>query len=329
MALQLQIVIGLALLFDFLNGVHGSSNIVATMVSSRAFRPPVALLIIASAEFIGPFLFGVAVAKTVGAQIVDTHVISYNILMASLISCVAWNALIWFLGLPGSPSHGLVGGLLGATLLGAGLSAVRMQGLFKVLIALFVTPLISFGFGYLACLLVLQMTSHASPRINDFFKRSQLLTAVFLALSQGSNDAQKAMGIIVLSLAVGRSFFAPFNVPLWVMVISAAGMALGTLLAGARLIRTLGRKFYKIRPVHSFTAQSSSLVLMIISSLLGLPVSTTQLVTSSIIGVGSAERLGQVRWRVANDILISWILTIPATTALAAGVYWLLLKIPL
>ena len=154
MPLQLIIVIVLALVFDFLNGVHGSSNIVATVVSSRAFRPRVALLVIGAAEFIGPFLFGVAVAKTVGAQIVDTKVITYNILMASLISCVAWNFLTWFLGLPSSPSHGLVGGLIGATLLGVGLSALRMQGLIKILIALFITPLISFGFGYIATKLI-------------------------------------------------------------------------------------------------------------------------------------------------------------------------------
>ncbi|MFZ1042431.1 MAG: inorganic phosphate transporter [Anaerolineales bacterium] len=249
MPLQLIIVITLALVFDFLNGVHGSSNIVATVVSSRAFRPRVALLIIGAAEFIGPLLFGVAVAKTVGAQIVDTKVITYNILMASLISCVAWNFLTWFLGLPSSPSHGLVGGLVGATILGVGLSALRMQGLIKILIALFVTPLISLGFGFITTKLILFLVRNATPRINDFFKESQLITAVLLASSQGSNDAQKTMGIIVLSLIIDKNMFA-FSIPLWVMAVSAVGMALGTVLAGARLIRTLGSKFYKIRPVH-------------------------------------------------------------------------------
>ena len=325
MPLQLIIVIALALIFDFLNGVHGSSNIVATVISSRAFRPPVALLIIGAAEFIGPFLFGVAVAKTVGAQIVDTRVITYNILMASLISCVAWNFLTWFLGLPSSPSHGLVGGLVGATVLGVGLSALRMQGLTKVLIALFITPFISFGFGYITTKLIFYLVRNATPRINNFFKESQLITAVLLALSQGSNDAQKTMGIIVLSLIIDKDMFA-FSVPLWVIAVSAAGMALGTVLSGARLIRTLGSKFYRIRPVDSFSVQISSLFLMVASSLFGLPVSTTQLISSSIIGVGSAERLGKIRWNVANDILVSWILTIPATAALAAGVYWLLMR---
>ena len=325
MPLQLIIVIALALIFDFLNGVHGSSNIVATVVTSRAFRPLIALLIIGAAEFIGPFLFGVAVAKTVGAQIVDTRVITYNILTASLISCVAWNFLTWFLGLPSSPSHGLVGGLVGATVLGVGLSALRMQGLTKVLIALFITPLISFGFGYITTKLIFFLVRNATPRVNEFFKESQLITAVLLALSQGSNDAQKTMGIIVLSLIIDKNMFA-FSVPLWVMAVSAAGMALGTVLSGARLIRTLGSKFYRIRPIDSFSAQTASLILMVGSSFLGLPVSTTQLISSSIIGVGSAERLGKIRWNVANDILASWILTIPATAALAAGVYWLLAR---
>jgi inorganic phosphate transporter, PiT family len=324
---QTVFVVALALVFDFLNGVHGSSNIVATMISSRAFRPWVALLIIGLAEFVGPFLFGVAVAETVSVQIVQAKVITFHILMAALISCVAWNILTWLLGLPGSPSHGLVGGLIGATLVGAGLSALQFQGLLKILIALFVTPLISFGFGYIVTKLIFSLASHASPRINDFFKQIQLVTAVLLALSQGSNDAQKAMGIIVLTLIIGGSL-PTFSVPIWVMALSAAGMTLGTVLSGAPLIRTLGGKFYKIRPVHSFSAQISSLCLMIASSFLGLPVSTTQLVSSAIIGVGSSERLGKIRWSVASEILISWLLTIPATIALAAGVYWLLARYP-
>ncbi len=326
MSLQLIIVITLALIFDFLNGVHGSSNIVATMVSSRAFRPWLALIIIGLAEFIGPFLFGVAVARTVGAQIVNTDIVTLKILIASLVSCVLWNFLTWFLGLPSSPSHGLIGGLIGATWVGVGLNALHVAGLIKVLIALFITPILSFIFGYLFTKLIFLMAQNASPRINDFFKRSQLVTAVLLALSQGSNDAQKAMGIIVLGLTIAGTL-PGFSVPLSVMAVSAAGMALGTIMAGARLIRTLGGKFYKIRPVHGFSAQTSSLFLMIASSLFGLPVSTTQLVSSSILGVGSSERLGKIRWSVASEILVSWILTIPATTALAAGIYWLLLRI--
>jgi inorganic phosphate transporter, PiT family len=322
---QITIVIGLALVFDFLNGVHGSSNIVATMISSRAFRPWMVLVIIGAAEFIGPFLFGVAVARTVGVQIVQADVLTLTMLMAALLSCLAWSILTWMLGLPGSPSHGLVGGLLGATVMGAGLAALQWPGLVKVLLALFVTPLLSFGCGYLIARLIFALSSHASPRINDFFKRSQLLSAVLLALSQGSNDAQKTMGLIALSLIIG-GYLPAFSVPLWVVALSAAGMTVGTLLAGSPLIRTLGGKFYKIRPVHSFSAQVSSLTLMVASSFTGLPVSSTQLVSAAIIGVGSSERLGKIRWSVAGDILVSWLLTIPMTAALAAGIYWLLTR---
>lgn len=322
---QLIIVIALALIFDFLNGVHGSSNIVASMVSSRAFRPWTALAIIGIAEFVGPFLFGVAVARTVGAQIVDSTIITFNILMAALISCVAWNLLTWLLGIPSSPSHGLIGGLIGATLLGASAGALRIAGLVKVLIALFGTPFVSFGFGFVFTRLIFYLVQNESPRVNEFFKESQLVSAVVLALSQGSNDAQKAMGVIVLGLIIAH-VLPGFSVPLWVIALSAAGMLLGTVLAGARLIRTLGGKFYKIRPVNSFSAQAGSLLLIIISSFTGLPVSTTQVVSSAIIGSGASERFGKIRWSTANRILISWILTIPATAALAAGVYWLLMR---
>jgi PiT family inorganic phosphate transporter len=326
MSLQLIIVIALALVFDFLNGVHGSSNIVASMVSSRAFRPWAALAIVGIAEFIGPFLFGVAVARTVGAQIVDTDIVTLKILIASLTSCVLWNLLTWFLGIPSSPSHGLVGGLIGSTLLGAGISALKIVGFVKVVIALFVTPFASFAAGFIFTRWVFYLARDASPRINEFFKESQLASAVILALSQASNDAQKAMGVIVLGLIIA-DVLPGFSVPLWVIAISAAGLALGTIFSGARLIRTMGGKFYKIRPVNSFSAQSGSLLLMIISSFIGLPVSTTQVVSSAIIGSGASERFGKIRWSAANTILISWVLTIPATMALAAGLYWILLKV--
>ena len=326
MSLQLITVIALAFVFDFLNGVHGSSNIVASMVSSRAFKPWTALSIIGVAEFIGPFVFGVAVARTVGAQIVNTDIVTLKILIAALVSCVIWNLFTWILGIPSSASHGFIGGLIGSVLMGAGDNALHIGGLSKVFIALFGTPIASFAFGFLATRLVFQLAQHASPRINDFFKESQLVTAVLLALSQGSNDAQKAMGVIVLGLLITHSL-PGFSVPLWVVALSAAGMMLGTLSAGARLIRTMGGKFYKIRPVNSFSAQSGSLLLILISSFTGLPVSTTQVVSSAIIGSGASERFGKVRWNPVSAILISWVLTIPATMALAAIAYWLLLKI--
>ncbi|MBI2759713.1 MAG: inorganic phosphate transporter [Chloroflexi bacterium] len=316
----------LALVFDFLNAVHGSSNIVATMISSRAFRPWTALWITAVAEFIGPFLFGVAVARTIGSEIVQTNVITLPMLLAGLIGTIVWSLLTWFLGIPSSPSHALVGGLIGTALIAVGPASLHINGVLKAVTALFVAPLIGFGIGFVLTRLVYFLAAGASPRVNEFFKRGQFATAVALAISHGANDAQKAMGVIVLALVIG-GFLPGFNMPFWVTFISAAGMALGTLLAGWRLIRTVGGKFYKIRPIHSFSAQLTSTLVLLGSSLVGWPVSATQVISSAIIGIGSSERFGKVRWSVAGEILITWILTIPASALLSAGIYWLITNI--
>ncbi|MEW5828284.1 MAG: inorganic phosphate transporter [Chloroflexota bacterium] len=322
---QLILVIALALVFDFLNGLHDSSNIVATMISSRAFRPQVALGITALAEFSGPFLFGVAVATTIGDEIVPAGALTLEVILACLIAAILWNLLTWFLGIPSSSSHGLIGGLIGAVMVGAGFGSVRLAGLEKVLIALFTSPLIGFFVGFVLTRLIFFLARGASPRINSFFKRSQLLTALGLAFSHGTNDAQKTMGIITLSLVIGGVLPA-FHVPTWVVAASAGAIALGTSLGGWRLIKTLGGKFYKIRPVHSFSAQLSSALVIIAASLVGGPVSTTQVVSSAIMGVGSSERWGKVRWGVAGDIVTAWFITIPATALISAGIYWLLTK---
>ena len=316
-------VIVLALVFDFLNGVHGSSNIVGTMISSRAFRPWIALVITAIAEFTGPFLFGVAVAHTIGSEIVQPNFITLQVLIACMTGAIGWNFLTWFLGIPSSPSHGLIGGLVGAAWIGAGIGSLRVGGLIKVFAALFAAPLIGFSLGFILTRLIYFLASGASPRINEFFKRGQFITALVLAISQGANDAQKAMGVIVLTLVISN-VLPGFDVPLWVMAISAAGISLGTLLAGWRLIRTVGGKFYKIRPVHSFSTQLTAAIVLLGSSLIGWPVSSTHVTSSAVIGVGSSERLGKVRWGVAGEILIAWILTIPASALLSAGAYWLI-----
>ena len=323
MTLPSLIVIGLALTLAFLNGVHGSSNIVATMISSRAFRPVTALAIAAVAEFLGPFLFGVAVAHTIGAELVRADAITMHILMAGIGGAIFWNLLNLTLGLPSSSSHGLAGGLLGATLLGAGAKALLMQGLIKVLVALFAAPLIGFGLGFIFMRVVLFFAQNASPNINGFFKNSQVLTALILIMSHSSNDAQKAMGLIGLSLVIGGTL-PVFAVPTWVVTLSAASLALGASLGGWRLIRALGRRFYKIRPVHSFSSQVSSTLVLLCASWIGWPVSTTQVVSSAIIGVGSAERFGKVRWNMASEIVIAWLVTIPSAALVAAGLYWLI-----
>lgn len=317
---SLALLILLALLFDFLNGVHDSSNIVATMIASRAIAPRPALTLTAVAEFSAPFLFGAAVAETIGQEVVAPSAINLAVIQAALLSAILWNLLTWALGLPSSSSHALIGGLVGAVTIGAGLSALRLAGLEKVLLALFLSPVIGLLVGFMLTKLVFFLTSWSTPRVNWFFKRAQLLTALALAFSHGTNDAQKTMGIITMGLVSG-GFLTSFHVPLWVVALSAGMIALGTSVGGWRLIRTLGARFYRIRPVDGFAAQSSSALVILGASLLGGPVSTTHVVSSAIMGVGSADRLNKVRWGVAGEIFMAWLVTIPATALISAGIY--------
>jgi Phosphate/sulphate permeases len=326
MSQELIIVIILALIFDFLNGMRDASNIVATMISSRAFSPRTALGIAAIAEFFGPFLFGVVVAKTIGNDIVQSDVLTLEVIASALVGAIVWNLITWYFGIPGSSSHALIGGMLGAVIAGAGLSAIKFGGLYIVLIALFAAPLIGFFAGFLVTRLIYFLVRGATPRVNDLFKSGQWLTALVMAFGQGTNDAQKTMGIIVLSLVIS-GVLPTFQVPLWVIAVSAAAIGLGTSLGGWRLIRTLGGKFYKIRPLHSFSTQLSSAGVILAASLLGVPVSASQVVSSAIIGVGSAERVSKVRWSVAEEIIMAWLITIPASGLLSAGMYWLIVNV--
>ena len=319
-------VIALALIFDFLNGIHDSSNVVATMISSRALSPRVALLMTAIAEFSGPLIFGVAVANTIGNQVVLAEAINTNVLLAALISAILWDILTWMLGFPSSSSHALVGGFVGAVVMGAGWQAIQLPGIEKILIALFISPVIGFIFGYIVLRLILLLSWKAKPGVNRLFKRSQIFTALALALSHGANDAQKTMGIITLALVTG-GYLKVFSVPLWVILLCGGMIALGTSVGGWRLIRTLGGRFYKIRPVDGLASQLASAVVILGASLVGGPVSTTQVVSSAIMGVGAAERVNKVRWGVAQEIATAWLLTIPATALVAAGIYWVLAQV--
>jgi len=323
MSTELILVIALALVFDFLNGMRDAANIVATMISSRAFSPRTALGMAAIAEFLGPFLFGSVVAKTIGDGLVDSTVLTLSVIASALLGAIAWGLVTWFFGIPGSSSHALIGGMVGAVIHGAGVDAIKFGGLNKVLIALFASPLIGFAFGFLITRIIYFLVRGASPRINDFFKRSQLVTAIGLAFSHGTNDAQKTMGVIALSLVIGGAL-PSFQIPQWVVAASAGAIAIGTSLGGWRLIRTLGGRFYKIRPLHGFSTQLTSGLVIFGASFLGVPVSTTQIVSSAIIGVGSSERMSKVRWSVAGDILTAWLITIPASALIAAGFHWLL-----
>lgn len=316
--------ITMALIYDFLNGFIDASNIVATVISSRALRPRTALYMTAVAEFVAPFLFGVAVATTVGSGLIEPTAISTNVVLAGVLAAVFWNLLTWWLGIPSSSSHALVGGLLGASILANGLAIVQLRGLLTILVALLISPPLGLLIGYLLMHLVMNVFEKATPNINVFFKRFQILTSISLALSHGTNDAQKTMGIITLGL-VASGYQDTFHVPVWVIAISAGAIALGTAFGGWRLIHTLGGRIYKIRPVHAFASQTASAGVILSAALLGGPVSTTQVVSSSIMGVGAAERFKKVRWQVAQHMLITWVLTIPATIVVA-GLIYLLIK---
>jgi PiT family inorganic phosphate transporter len=314
------LLIVLALMFDFLNGFHDSANIVATMISSRAMTGRAALTLVAVAEFAGPFVLGVAVAKTVGTEVVSPQAITIAVVLAALLSASLWNIFTWYYGIPSSSSHALIGGILGAVAIGSGLAAIQPEGVRKVFLILLISPFIGFVGGLAVMRLTLWLSKDATPKVNILFNMAQIPTAVALGLSHGGNDAQKTMGIITMGLMV-LGFQSSFYVPWWVILLSASALALGTATGGWRIIRTLGGKFYRIRPIHSFTSQLTSGLVILMASVVGGPVSTTQVVSSAILGVGAAQRRSQVRWGVMADIALAWILTVPAAWIMAALLY--------
>lgn len=317
------ILIALALIFDFLNGFHDSANVVATMISSRAMTPTAALIIATVANFIGPFVFGVAVAKTIGQDVASPDSITIAVVLAALLSASIWNLLTWFFGIPSSSSHALIGGIVGAVMVGTGFQSLKMEGLGLVAVALFLSPVLGYVLGQIVMRISMWAVRNATPKANLFFKYAQIPTAFTLALSHGTNDAQKTMGIITLGLVV-LGYQDHFAVPWWVILASATAIGIGTASGGWRIIHTLGGKFYRIRPIHSFASQLSSMVVILTASLFGGPVSTTHVVSSSILGVGSAQRRSQVRWGVMGDILVAWFLTVPASAGIAALLYFLI-----
>lgn len=245
------------------------------------------------------------------------------VIIAALSSAIVWNIATWLLGIPSSSSHALIGGIIGAVAIGAGFREIQMSGVIKVLISLFVSPIIGLLAGMIIANLVYLFSWKATPRINGVFKKLQVFTSVGLALSHGTNDAQKTMGIITLGLVIS-GVQKEFSVPFWVIIVCAAAIALGTSVGGWQLIKTLGSKFYRIRPVHGFSSQITSAAVILTASLLGGPVSTTQVVSTAIMGVGAAERKNMVRWGVAGEIISAWLFTIPSNALLAAGIYWLI-----
>jgi PiT family inorganic phosphate transporter len=317
------VLITIALVFGFYNGLHDSSNVVATVISTRALTPRRALWMAAIANFVGPLIFGVAVATTIGDEVVAREAVTLPVVYASLLAAIAWDAATLLVGIPSSTSHALIGGIMGAVWAGYGLEAIQPAGLTKIMLALFLSPILGGIAGYYIVKFLFFLASTATPRVNVWFKRGQLVTAATLAVSHGSNDAQKTMGVITLGL-VATGHLNAFHVPLWVILTSAIAMGAGTLFGGWSLIRTLGGGFYRVRPVHGFSAQTASTVVILGAALLGGPVSTTHVVSSAIVGAGSAERVQKVRWGVVQNIVLSWFLTIPAAAGAGALTYVLI-----
>ncbi len=323
MQVDILILVALALLFDFWNGLHDSANVVATVISSRALGPRASLLLAAAAEGAGPFLFGVAVARTIGHEVVAAQAMTLPVVLAALCGAIGWNVVTWFFGIPSSSSHALIGGLIGAVWAGHGPGAILPGGLSKTLLALFLSPPLGLLAGFGMVRLLYFWGQFATPHINVWFRRGQVIASTWLALSHGANDAQKTMGIIALGLVVTGAL-PEFSVPLWVVAASASAIALGTLVGGWRLIRTLGGRFYKVRPIHGLATQAASAGVILGAALLGGPVSTTQVVSSAIVGAGSAERFQKVRWGVFRQIVTAWLLTIPLAALFSALVYRLI-----
>jgi len=319
-------IIALALIFDYINGFHDAANSIATIVSTKVLTPFQAVLWAAVFNSVAFFIFkdhGVAdtVAKTVKPDHIEGNMMV--VIFSGLIAAITWNLLTWWLGMPSSSSHALIGGLVGAVVAGIGWNVIKISGIEKILLTLFTSPIIGLVFGFLVARLILLLCWNASPRVNWIFKKGQIFTAVALALSHGTNDAQKSMGIITLGL-VTSGVLKSFEVPIWVIFACASMIALGTSVGGWKLIKTLGAKFYRIRPMDGFAAQITSASVILGASLIGGPVSTTQVVSTAIMGVGSADRANKVRWGVAGEILTAWLLTIPATALLGAGIHWLI-----
>ena len=324
--LTLIVVIGLAVAFDYINGFHDTANAIATSVATRALRPQYAILMAASFNFIWAFA-GTAVAKTIGSGLVDDASTTQAVVAAALVGAIAWNLITWRLGLPSSSSHALIGGLLGATLIATGTGALKVNGIAtKVLLPLVSSPLIGFAAAFALTIALYWIFRRADRRsATRGFRRAQVLSAGYMAFAHGSNDAQKTMGVITLALFSAK-VIPSVDVPVWVIVVSATALSLGTAVGGWRIMKTMGQRVSDLEPVHGFAAEMTAASVLVGTAALGMPVSTTHVISSAIMGVGTSRGVRGVRWGVARSILTAWVLTIPAAGILGATC-WLVLDV--
>lgn len=316
------IVIILALGFDFINGFHDTANAIATSVSTRALKPRTAILMAAVMNFLGAIMF-TGVAKTIGGSVADPAKLDngLEVLIATLLAAIIWNLITWWFGIPSSSSHALIGALAGAVFVGAGSEKLNWSGFIKIIEGLVLSPLIAFVVGYIIMMLLKWIFANRSPHtVNKGFRTMQIVTAAIQSFTHGTNDAQKAMGIITFAL-VTADFQDHMEVPLWVKLSAATAMALGTSVGGWKIIKTMGTKIFKIEPINGFAADITGATVIFGATLLHLPVSTTHAITSAILGVGSAKRFSAVKWSLAGRIVIAWVITIPIVAVLAGLIY--------
>ena len=320
--LALLFIIACAFIFDFINGFHDSANAIATVVSTRVLSPSSAVIMAAFFNFIAFLVFGVAVATTIASGIVAPNTVNHAVIFSALVGAIIWDLITWKKGLPSSSSHALIGGFVGAAITKSGLGVLIWSGLGKIVIFMFISPLVGLFLGFVLIGIVVRLFYRVEvQKINVVFRKLQLVSAAFYSLSHGTNDAQKTMGIVAVLLYSSGYLGDHLYVPLWVVLMAHAAIALGTLFGGWRIVRTMGKKIAHLRPVHGFSAETAGGLVIVFSSILGIPVSTTHVISGSILGVGMSGGTGGVRWILARRIVLAWILTIPASAAFAAVTY--------
>ncbi len=329
--LLLVLIVIVALIFDFTNGAHDSANAIATIVSTKVLSPKVAVLMAGVLNLLGALL-GTKVAQTVGSGIINTEMVMgcQALVVAALLGAIIWNLLTWWLGLPSSSSHALIGGLIGAAVAYRGFETLYFASICrKVLLPLVLSPLLGFAGGYVLMLALIWCFQRMHPsRINTWFRKLQIGSSAFMATSHGFNDAQKTMGVITLALVIFHQI-PEFSVPFWVKVSCALAMGLGTAMGGWKIVKTMGHKIFKLEPIHGFAAETAAAAVITGASTLGAPISTTHIISSTVIGVGASKRFSAVRWQVAGNMVIAWVLTIPASALVAAGFFELFLLLGL
>ena len=321
--------VAMALLFDFMNGFHDAANSIATVVSTGVLKPTQAVAFAAFFNFVAIFIFHLSVAATVGKGIAQPGVVDTHVVFGALAGAITWNVITWYYGIPSSSSHALIGGIVGAVIAKAGAGALVSSGLVRTVVFIFVSPLLGFLFGSLMMVLVAWIFRRTTPsKVDGWFRRLQLVSAGAYSLGHGGNDAQKTIGIIwMLLIATGYAASEDKSPPSWVIISCYAAIGIGTMFGGWRIVKTMGQKITKLKPVGGFCAETGGAITLFLATALGVPVSTTHTITGAIVGVGSVQRLSAVRWGVAGNIVWAWVLTIPASAFVAAISYWISLQL--